>query len=323
MEPRFWPRARPPIAPTSTCSVNMRPPSLSSIWMLCWEDDPQRVAAWKSVVMIQCVGSRDEENPNCSRVCCQAAVKNALRLLDLNPDMRIFILNRDMRTYGFQENYYRQARERGVIFVRYQPEAPPLVQDDAGTLRVTFTDPILGLNMMLAPDCLALSTGFLADDENTEDLAAIFRIPPHGRWILSGRPRQAPPGGSAGARFLLWPARPTLPRISGESVAQGLAAAARVKATLAQDLINLGAAVARVDGKRCAACLICVRACPYGVPFINADGYSEIDAAKCQGCGVCAAECPAKAIQLMRFEDDLILAKVDGLLDGLFTQRAQ
>ena len=286
------------------------------------EDDPERVKSWQSVVMIQCVGSRDEENPNCSRVCCQAAVKNALRLLDLNPEMRIMVLNRDIRTYGFQEDYYSLARKRGVIFVRYQPETPPLVEEVDGALQVTFTDPILGMNMLVKPDCLALSTGFLADDENTEDLANIFRIPrtDDGYFLedhVKLRPVDLPVRGFTVAGTA------HAPKNIRESVAQGLAAAARVKATLAQDEINLGATVARVDGKRCAACLICVRACPYGIPFINADGYSEIDPAKCQGCGVCAAECPAKAIQLMRFEDDLILASVDGLLDGLFMQKAQ
>ena len=162
----------------------------------------------------------------------------------------------------------------------------------------------------------------MADDENTEDLANIFRIPrtDDGYFLedhVKLRPVDLPVRGFTVAGTA------HAPKNIRESVAQGLAAAARVKATLAQDEINLGATVARVDGKRCAACLICVRACPYGIPFINADGYSEIDPAKCQGCGVCAAECPAKAIQLMRFEDDLILASVDGLLDGLFMQKAQ
>ena len=111
----------------------------------------------------------------------------------------------------------------------------------------------------------------------------------------------------------LWPAPRMHPRPSARPSPRPRPSAARAQTLLARDSINLGAAVARVDAKKCAACLICVRACPFDVPFINADGYSEIDPAKCHGCGVCAAECPAKAIQLMQFEDDQIMAKLDGL----------
>jgi len=107
------------------------------------------------------------------------------------------------------------------------------------------------------------------------------------------------------------------PRLIRETMAQAEASAARAQTLLSRDSINLGAAIARVDSKKCAACLICVRACPFGVPFINADGYSEIDPSKCHGCGVCASECPAKAIQLMQFEDDQILAKLSGLLERM------
>ena len=107
------------------------------------------------------------------------------------------------------------------------------------------------------------------------------------------------------------------PKTIRESIAHAQAAAGRALTLLAKDTINLGAAVAKVDANKCAACLICVRACPFGIPFINADGYSEIDPAKCHGCGTCAAECPAKAIQLMQYEDDQIMAKLDGLLEGL------
>jgi heterodisulfide reductase subunit A len=107
------------------------------------------------------------------------------------------------------------------------------------------------------------------------------------------------------------------PKSIRESVAHAEAAAGRALTLLAKENINLGAAVARVDADKCAACLVCVRACPFGVPYINAEGYSEIDPAKCHGCGVCASECPAKAIQIMRFEDDQILAKLNGLLERM------
>ncbi|MFH1134879.1 MAG: FAD-dependent oxidoreductase [Pseudomonadota bacterium] len=283
------------------------------------EEDPDRIKALKRVVMIQCVGSRVPENPNCSRVCCQAAVKNALRILELNPEMKIFVLYRDMRTYGFQEEYFRLAREKGVIFSRYDLDRKPRVEKVGAKAAVTFLDPVLGLEVSVEADLLALSAGFVADDESTEDLAAIFHLPRTGDGYfleehVKLRPVDLPVPG-----FLVAGTAHS-PRSVRESIAQGLAAGGRAKAMLARDSINLGASVARVDGEKCAACLICVRACPYGVPFINADGYSQIDPAKCRGCGICAAECPAKAIQLMQFEDDSILAKVDGLLEGLLLE---
>ncbi len=280
------------------------------------EDHSEDVQVWDKVVMIQCVGSRVPENPNCSRVCCQAAVKNALKILEINPKAQIVVLYRDMRTPGFEEDYYRQAREKGVIFAAYNPEARPVVEPEGGKVAVRFTDPILGRELTVSADCLALSTGMIADEESTEDLGMIFHLPrtPDGYFLedhIKLRPIDLPiPGffvaGTAHA-----------PKTIRETIAQAQAAAGRAQTFLARDSINLGAAVARVYGELCAACLICVRSCPFGVPFINEEGYSEIDPSKCHGCGVCASECPAKAIQLRQYEDDHIMAKIDGLMEGI------
>ncbi len=279
-------------------------------------DDPEAAKTWQTVAMIQCVGSRVPENPNCSRVCCPAAVNNALQIRALNPAAKIFVLYRDMRTPGFEEDYYRKAREQGVIFVTYKPEAKPVVAADGDQVTVAFHDPILGREVTISADCLALSTGMVADEESSEDLGMIFRLPrtPDGYFLedhIKLRPIDLPiPGffvaGTAHA-----------PKTIRETIAQAQAAAGRAQTFLARDSINLGAAVAQVNGELCAACLICVRACPFGVPFINEEGYSEIDPSKCHGCGVCASECPAKAIQLMQYEDDHIMAKLDGLLEGI------
>ena len=278
------------------------------------EEEPEKAKAWQKVVMIQCVGSRCPENPNCSRICCQSAVKNALRLLDLNPGAQIYVLYRDMRTYGFQEDYYRKARERGVLFFRYEEEEKPVVQADGAKVGVTFTDPILEREVTLSADCLTLSTGLVADEEGTEDLAMVFRLPRTGDgYFLEDHVKLRPVDLPVPGFFVAGTAH--APKTIRESIAQAQAAAGRAQTLLAKNVINLGAAVARVDSKKCAACLVCVRACPFEVPFINAEGYSEIDPAKCQGCGVCAAECPAKAIQLMQYEDDHIMAKLDGLLE--------
>jgi len=280
------------------------------------QDQPEKAKAWEKVVMIQCVGSRCPENPNCSRICCQSAVKNALRLLDLNPGIQISVLYRDMRTYGFQEDAYRKARERGVLFFRFEEKDKPVVEADGKKVKVSFTDPILEKKMTVSADSLALSTGLIADEEGTEDLAMVFRLArTTDGFFLEDHVKLRPVDLSVPGFFVAGTAHS--PKTIRESIAQALAAAGRAQTLLARNVINLGAAVARVDGKKCAACLICVRACPFHVPFINADGYSEIDPAKCHGCGVCAAECPAKAIQLMQYEDDHLMAKLDGLLEGV------
>jgi heterodisulfide reductase subunit A len=208
------------------------------------------------------------------------------------------------------------AREKGVIFARYETDAPPQVEAEGDRVQVTFTDPILGRPIAVATDALLLSTGFVSDDESTEDLASIFKLPrTSDGYFLEDHIKLRPVDLPAPGFFVAGTAH--APKSIRESVAHAEAAAGRALTLLAKENINLGAAVARVDADKCAACLVCVRACPFGVPYINAEGYSEIDPAKCHGCGVCASECPAKAIQIMRFEDDQILAKLNGLLERM------
>lgn len=280
------------------------------------EDQADKVKSWNNVAMIQCVGSRVPENPNCSRVCCQSAIKNALRILDLNPQAKVYVLYRDMRTPGFEEDYYRKARERGVIFVNYGLADKPVVQANGDGVKVAFKDPIIGREIQVGVDCLALSTGFVADEESTEDLGTIFRLPrTQDSYFLEDHIKLRPVDLPIPGFFVAGTAHS--PRSIRESIAQAKAAAGRAQTFLARDTINLGAVVATVDKNKCASCLICVRACPFDVPFINVEGYSEIDPAKCHGCGTCASECPAKAIQLMQYEDDQILAKLDGLLERM------
>jgi heterodisulfide reductase subunit A len=278
------------------------------------EDQPDKIKDYNNVVMIQCVGSRCPENPNCARICCQAAIKNALRILELNPRAQIFILYRDMRTYGFYEDYYRKAREKGVVFVRYEADEPPDVQAGKKELKVTFNDPIIERKVSVTADCLCLSTGLIADEESTEDLGRIFRIPKTtDNYFLEDHIKLRPIDLPVPGFFVAGTAH--APKAIQECIAQAQAAAGRAHCMLVKDTLNLGAAIARVEAEICAACLICVRACPFNVPFINADGYSEIDPAKCHGCGICAAVCPAKAIQLMQYEDDQIMAKLTGLFE--------
>jgi heterodisulfide reductase subunit A len=275
--------------------------------------EKEQIKEWKNVVMIQCVGSRNNANPNCSRVCCQQAIKNAIAIKEINPAVNILVLHRDIRAYGFSEDYYRKARETGINFLRYRGGEDPVVKQVEGRIEVTVKDLTLGREITISPDQLVLSTGVVAGD--TEELANILKVPlTSDRFFLEAHVKLRPVDTQSDGIFVCGMAHS--PKRIDESISQALAASSRACRLLSQDYIEVGGVVAKVDPELCAACLICVRACPYEVPFINEDGVSEIDISKCQGCGVCAAECPAKAITLSHFEDTQILAQIDALLEA-------
>ncbi|MEJ2671064.1 MAG: FAD-dependent oxidoreductase [Deltaproteobacteria bacterium] len=271
---------------------------------------PQEAAGWNRVVMVQCVGSRNEENPNCSRICCQGAVKYALQLKKLNPDLDVVILYRDMRTYGFLEDYYREARDRGVLFARFEPDHVPQVSNDQGQLKVTFVDHVLGRPISMPVDAVVLSAGARAAD--TEELASLLKLPRNaGGFFIEAHAKLRPVDFASEGIFLCGMAHS--PKLISESIAQAMAASARAGAFLADTQQTISGVTAHVSPERCAACLVCVRTCPYGVPRINRENVSEINEALCQGCGTCASECPAQVIQLAHFEDDQISAKIKTL----------
>jgi len=278
------------------------------------EEKANQVAGWNRVFMIQCVGSRNEESPNCSRICCQGAVKHALHLKELNPEMEIVILYRDMRMYGMLEDYYTEARKKGVLFSRYSHEQPPEVTPMGDDLFVTFTDHVLRRPIKMKADAVILSASTRAVD--TEELASFLKVPRNADgFFIEAHAKLRPVDFSSEGIYLCGTAHG--PKLLTESIAQALAAASRASSFLAATDQTVGGAVARVDPALCAACLVCVRRCPYGVPRINKDDVSEINEAVCHGCGICASECPAKAIHLAHYGDDQIMIKVDVLLEGV------
>jgi len=266
-----------------------------------------------SVVMIQCVGSRNEENPNCSRICCQNAVKNAIEIKQRNPETQVFVLYRDMRTYGLLEDYYTEARTRGVIFIRFDEDRPPQVQAGADGIAVTVADHVLQRELEIRADILALSAGVVAAD--TAGLSGVLKLNrnPEG-FFLEAHVKLRPVDMGSDAVFLCGTAH--APKLISEAIAQSKAAAARAITFLAKDTITLSAITAKVDTEHCVKCLTCVRSCPFEVPRFNTDkGAIEIDEAMCHGCGVCTAVCPRRAIGLSFYEDDQIMCKIDALLD--------
>ena len=270
-------------------------------------------AALQSVVMIQCVGSRNETNVNCSRICCQNAVKNALALKKLNPDAQVYVLYRDIRTYGLMEEYYTEARKLGVIFIRFEPEAAPQVSAQAEGVVVRVKDHVLQRDIEILADRLVLSAGVAAAD--TADVSALMKLNrnPEGFFIeahVKLRPVDMPSEGV----FLCGTAHG--PKLISETIAQAQAAAARASTLLSKDSIKLSAITAKVETDHCVKCLTCVRSCPFGVPQFNQqEKVVEINEALCRGCGVCTAVCPRQTINLSFYEDDQIVCKIEALLN--------
>jgi heterodisulfide reductase subunit A-like polyferredoxin len=268
----------------------------------------------KNVVMIQCVGSRNEDFSNCSRVCCQTAIKNALHIKAENPEANVYILYRDIRAYGLLENYYREARREGIIFFRFNREDPPRVEPAEKGIMVTFKDHVLQRDLMVTADALVLSAGMRPQD--TDELANIVKLARNqDGYFMEAHVKLRPVDTPSEGIFVCGTAHS--PKLISESISQSLAAASRAATFLSQSEITLSVVTAKVDQQHCASCLVCVRSCPYGVPRINKDGVSEIDEALCRGCGICASECPAKVIQLRWYEDDQVMSKVEALLEGV------
>jgi heterodisulfide reductase subunit A-like polyferredoxin len=276
----------------------------------------EEVKGLKSLVMIQCVGPwiNDQSIPfYCSRVCCSVALKNAIKVKEANPAASLTVLYRDIRTYGFHEDLYTQARRRGVIFVRYDPENPPQVSTRDGRLRIGVKDPVLGKDLPLEPDLLVLSEA-VVPTPGSEEVATLFKVPRTLEgFFLEAHVKLRPVDFPTDGIYLCGMAH--YPKSIDETLAQAQAAVARASTILSKKAMEVGGVVARVDGEKCAACLTCVRVCPYEVPVINPKGEAEIEVARCQGCGACAAECPAKAIELQHYEDAQILAKCESVME--------
>jgi heterodisulfide reductase subunit A len=278
------------------------------------EKDTEFAESLNEVVMIQCVGSREPDNIMCSRVCCTEAIKNAIAIKQANPKANIAILYRDVRTYGFKEQYYNKARELGVLFFRYDLDGKAVVtQNSAGDLDVSVLDLNSGLKLSFNPDALILTTAVVPSEEN-DKVGTAFKVPLTLECFFLEAHMKLKPVDFASEGIFLCGACHT-PKFIDESIAQAQATAARAVRILSADVMEISGVVSVVDPDKCAACLTCVRTCPYDVPVINEDGVAEIETAMCHGCGICTSECPAKAIQLMHYKDAQVIAKTRALLN--------
>jgi len=275
------------------------------------EDEPDSLRIVRSVVMIQCAGSRDAQRPYCSRICCNQAIKNARGLKARHPHVRVDILYRDVRSYGLTEIPYQQARKEGVHFIRFDPETNPLeVTHEEGRTRVAVTDLSVHKRVELRPDLLVLSTGVDATD--SEELATQLKTPRNEfGFFMEAHAKLRPVDFASEGLYLAGLAH--YPKSIPETIAQAKASVARAATILSKDTLRLSGIVSYVNPEHCAVCLTCVRACPYGVPVINAQHAAEINPALCHGCGICVAECPAKAITLYHYTHGEIMAKIEAL----------
>ena len=278
--------------------------------------DPSSVG---SVVMIQCVGSRDEERPYCSRICCTEAVKNALAIKELNPDADVYVLYRDIRTYGMREEYYRQARQKGVVFIRYSPQTRPDVRIVDGKPVVAVNDPILGRAIELQPDILALSSG-IVPQSGSEELAQMLKVPLNSDgFFLEAHMKLRPVDFATEGVFMAGLCH--FPKFIDEATAQAQAAASRAATVLSRDTLEAEATVANVDPTRCSACHMCEGLCAYHaieVKTINERTGKQaavVNEALCKGCGACAANCRSLAIDICGFQAENIGREIAALLD--------
>jgi heterodisulfide reductase subunit A len=271
-----------------------------------------------SAVFIQCVGSREPERMYCSRVCCTHSVDNALTLKRLNPDINVFILYRDLRTYGEKENIYKEAREAGVIFIRYTLEDKPQVKIADGKLLVNVKDHVIGRPLEIETDMLTLATAVIPNRD--DKLANFFKVPVNDDgFFIERHAKLGPSEFATDGVFLCGLAH--YPKPIDESIAQGQAAASRAVTLLARETIFTSGTIAETEPAMCSQCGVCVSVCPYSAPSFVEEGpwtgKAQINPVLCKGCGLCVASCRSGAIHLKGFDNDQIFSQIYSLREAV------
>jgi len=273
-----------------------------------------RIAGCDNAVIIQCVGSRETDRPYCSRVCCSESIKCALKLKEAKPKMNIYVLYRDIRTYGFKEDYYREAREKGVIFIRYDTDDKPRVEtvteDNQNRLRVTMRDPILGEDLVIDTDILALAVAAIPAADNKK-LSQLFKVPLNeDGFLLEAHMKLRPVEFATEGVFMCGLAHS--PKFIEETIAQAKAAASRAGTILSKDVIEVGGLVSLVDESKCSGCGVCALICPFQAVDIDADKkVAKVNEALCKGCGACVSSCICGAMNMKGFSNAQILALIN------------
>ncbi len=269
-------------------------------------------------VMIQCVESRDDKRPYCSRICCMQALKNALKIKEINPRAEVFVLYRDLMTYGFREIYYKQAREKGVMFLQYDASKKPVVNYD-DKLIVKVFEPMLSKNLEIPADYLILSTG-LDPNSSTENISKMIKVPVNSDgFFLEAHVKLRPVDFST--RGVFFAGNCHTPKFIPESIYQGQAAAARAATLLAQSSLSAEPNTAFVDEDLCSGCSVCISVCPYKaiesvkeVKNGKKINHAKVNEALCMGCGACVATCPSGAMQQRGFKDAQLMPIIEEII---------
>ena len=269
----------------------------------------------KDVVMIQCVGARNEERPNCARICCGQAIKNALKIKEATPETEVYVLYKDIRSYGFKEDYYREAATKGVLFVNYEDERKPQVVNENGKLEVTFWEPVIEEEVRIEPDFVVLSAATIPNPDNKR-VAEMLKVPiTKDGFFLEAHMKLRPVDFATEGVFLCGMAHS--PKYIEESIAQACAAASRATTIISKPTLEMEGTIANVNEDLCSGCKICEYLCAYGaIEMKEKDGkpIAHVIEALCKGCGVCGTACPTKAITMGHFTTEEILAQVKAAL---------
>lgn len=277
---------------------------------------PNSLRGLKNVVMIQCIGSRNGERPYCSRICCAEAIKNALHLKSLSPETSIYILYRDIRTYGFKEEFYEKAREAGILFIRYEPERQPQLKREGGALNLIVYEPILRDDLLIETDLLVLSPGIVPPLEENERLSKMLKVPlnPDG-FFLEAHMKLRPVDFATDGIFLAGLAHS--PKSIDETLSQANGAVARALTLLTKPHLETIGTVSEVDERKCNGCGLCESVCPFKAieislkrTVVGEKEVAQINKVLCKGCGVCTASCRSGAIDLKGFTTEGIVAQI-------------
>jgi len=265
-----------------------------------------------NVVMIQCVGSRTKERPYCSRYCCSEAMKNALKLKELDPHKDVTIIYRDVRTFGLKEDFYKKARELNVKFIRYDEDRTPEVKDQGGTLSIRVFDPILNDYVTLKSDILALSVGTIPNPAN-KAIGKLLKVPTNqDGFFLEAHVKLRPVDFATDGVFMCGMAH--APKLSEDTVVQANAAVSRACTILTKDLIKAEGKTAFVNNERCAACGLCESNCPFGAIAVDMnEAAAVVNSVLCKGCGICTASCRMNAVDLNGFTNEEVLVQIAAL----------
>ncbi len=276
----------------------------------------EKVMSSQGMVMIQCVGCRQEDRNYCSRVCCDQAIKNALKLKEINPGINIYILFRDMRTYGFKEDYYREASSKAIRFIRYEPDDKPRVEaveeDGKPVLRVTATDPILGQKLAIDTDSVVLAAAVIPA-ATSHEVSKLFKIPfnPDG-FFQEAHVKLRPVDSAADGVFLCGTAH--YPKHISETISQAYAAAGRAATILTKDSVVASGAICEVNEAACVSCGGCISVCTYDAIDFHETPIGKkarVNPILCKGDGLCSSRCPTAAISLKHFTNEEIFAQID------------